>query len=600
MNSEKAYRNVSLYSNYCLIGKADSTDIIDASKDYDLKNGGYRLYVNPDSKTLAIWEYPNHVEPLLTMAEDFHSKGLINEYFVGGKISVFGSFLEKTEKAITYNFNIFPLSNMARLKNYFSTDSTNKSGELFLGLGNNILFIYPSQDWKQIEKIMEQRNRILGLSLIAYQPCKSPQKKSEYHAIMARASELNNQITFLINSCNAQLFSLSNAAKYLWTNQIQVNIQKITSELEDLAKQIKEIKKMVKSPSLTNCDVNPEIINSLWKIGQLLIYIKERYLLIDKTLNQRLSWLDNSISVKKSDLKIYGQMDLLTCLEYSIDDFLKSVDASSKKPFIVFEEKGPITYLFPSWNAESACFGTPLWYVYRFGLFPIFAHQVSHFFINKWTENNNLFNKLLFNISCEILDVIETNSIVDSLLTKNENGNQKKKQAVTITVETVADVIATLIAGPAYLQAFERLLIEMPSEISKLTFEMGDYSHLPPSIRIKLIQETLKYQKIFSNSNQKIIQYMNSKKVSNLISVLREFLFEIDNIQQTEFIEKKYTFEEHNTAISEVKDSLKQGLISFSRPTIILNALWDSVFDKEGYANEMAVVFSILNSKITS
>ena len=57
-----------------------------------------------------------------------------------------------------------------------------------------------------------------------------------------------------------------------------------------------------------------------------------------------------------------------------------------------------------------------------------------------------------------------------------------------------------------------------------------------------------------------------------------------------------YTPEDHKRAIGEIKRSLMKGDVIPSRPTLVLNALWDGVVRKSGYVDEMAAVSSINGS----
>jgi hypothetical protein len=56
-----------------------------------------------------------------------------------------------------------------------------------------------------------------------------------------------------------------------------------------------------------------------------------------------------------------------------------------------------------------------------------------------------------------------------------------------------------------------------------------------------------------------------------------------------------YTSERHKLAIGRVKADLCEGKTSSADSMILMNALWDAVFDSNVYANEMAAVFSILD-----
>jgi hypothetical protein len=74
----------------------------------------------------------------------------------------------------------------------------------------------------------------------------------------------------------------------------------------------------------------------------------------------------------------------------------------------------------------------------------------------------------------------------------------------------------------------------------------------------------------------------------------------LEMLSRNGLIANLYDSGEHELAIGKVKNSLKKGQVTPYRPRIILNALWDSVFDEQDYANEIAVIFSILNWEDTN
>lgn len=55
----------------------------------------------------------------------------------------------------------------------------------------------------------------------------------------------------------------------------------------------------------------------------------------------------------------------------------------------------------------------------------------------------------------------------------------------------------------------------------------------------------------------------------------------------------RYDSRRHSLATKEVEGDLKRRKICRVDSIVILNALWDAVFDSEGYANEMAAFLSL-------
>jgi hypothetical protein len=81
----------------------------------------------------------------------------------------------------------------------------------------------------------------------------------------------------------------------------------------------------------------------------------------------------------------------------------------------------------------------------------------------------------------------------------------------------------------------------------------------------------------------------------NIDNFARDFSSTAVKLLKSGIIKQPYTFPQHLIS-KRAKNLLKRGEIVSCRPTMIINALWDAVFDKAGYVNEMSIVFSILDS----
>jgi len=567
-------------SHYFLFTKPNSIDVVEEKRRCSAKGFGFRIYQNPDSKTIGIFEYPNHVEPLLEMAQQLYSRGQIADCYLGSKLYFFDTNNSVFESDDTWNFTVASLSSYTELTELCS-NNLSKQIEIFLTIGGSLLLIYPSNEWRRFEKervFASSKERILGLSLVASQQLFSGERKHTYNPVIARASEMKNQVVYLRNSCDNMTFALQKLPRTQWANHVQMHIGRIKANLGELDKQIATVRGEVAGLELSL--ILPQVFNSLWRIGNDLDYFQKWFSLMEKTLDQRTRWLSESSSIMKHDLVLHGQVDLLTCMESSISDFFMAVDGFPRDPLVVFEEKGPICYFLPLGEDRSFCFGTPYWYLYRFGLFPILAHEVGHVFLSIWTSTDT-------QIRDQLLDLVyQMEQIPDDDHAKASN----------MVIEIYADLLATLIAGPAYLYAFGRLLFEISDETLNYNRNVQQEFHLPPSIRMQIISEALKHQNI--PVRMKLPSPLaKDNPYRNLTDLAANVASDVERILGTGLIIHPYDSLQHKIAITGAKKSLKKGVIATYRPTILLNALWDTVFDKKGYANEMTVVFSMLTWK---
>jgi hypothetical protein len=144
--------------------------------------------------------------------------------------------------------------------------------------------------------------------------------------------------------------------------------------------------------------------------------------------------------------------------------------------------------------------------------------------------------------------------------------------------ELVADLIATKIGGPAYLYA---LLRALPSEMK-----------LREGASIDL-QDKICIMTIFLQ--ERGIKLRFTPKESRRNELVRDpFLQKLVRLIADLNLPSEYSRNTHESDMPNVKSDLTMGEVRPIEPSMVANALWDTVFDKEGYLNENAAFLSVL------
>ena len=141
-------------------------------------------------------------------------------------------------------------------------------------------------------------------------------------------------------------------------------------------------------------------------------------------------------------------------------------------------------------------------------------------------------------------------------------------------LEVLADLLACLLLGPAYVFAMAR-------------FATGALHRLYPrgpalDVRLQTCLEFLATRRMpisFESS------FLSSRPHADLT-----VLFEA----ATQMVEHPYTLTDHAQAL-DVQAALQAGTIVNAEPAVVLNALWEAVSRRAPYVNEAAVVLSVLN-----
>jgi len=556
---------------YCLVVKSTCNKLAKESKVFLPKECGYHIYENPESQVIGIYEHPKHIEPLLTIATYFHTKEMVSKCFVGAQLTISDTIKDTSKIEDTFNLIIAPSLQIHELNTLGSMKVLSKM-IIFKLLGDIMIILYPSREWKHLEDKLSHsklQERILGLSLIAYRKFQPMATKHPYRPIVGRSNEMRNQVIYLENSGRKLLYtlrSLSNEYRTTDTLKIESNVKEILNNVDNVNYQMSTI-------NVT--DLTPKVFDRIESLEGVLAECQKSLSIMENALQQRLLFKANN---QKYSLKIHGEIDLLKCFELSIADFFKTVDDIPINPLVVIDEEGPRTYF---WGlSKNYCFGIPSRFLYRLGLVPSLAHEVAHRFLYLFLEKRQ--EHPIFSIFLDLEGSLHRYVNVDH------------RSALIAVNEMLADLLSLLIAGPSYLYALARLTYRSSEE----TLSEQQYTtHFPVSIRLLTMLEALKKLNITSRMHLPLTLAKDSFSQGLLefamhsSSILKDFT-------KAGIVMHPYNSLEHKIATGKAKISLKRGEVISNRPTIVLNALWDSVFDTQGYANESAVVFSILGQKL--
>lgn len=145
--------------------------------------------------------------------------------------------------------------------------------------------------------------------------------------------------------------------------------------------------------------------------------------------------------------------------------------------------------------------------------------------------------------------------------------------------EVLCDLLAILLAGPAYVYALARFATGELAHFTTMTGFSADRPTLERRLEICLeYMAVLGYDSTFTS-------FFPATGRGQFPAPLAEELAAL--------IPRAYTLEEHERVLTETKAALKRGVIARAPPTWILNALWDGVAKSDGYVHEIAAAMGL-------
>ena len=216
--------------------------------------------------------------------------------------------------------------------------------------------------------------------------------------------------------------------------------------------------------------------------------------------------------------------------------------------------------------------GFPYSQVTRIGAHPLLAHEVAR--IGLWS-NPTVWIGPLFRFH-------ESPGRPAWLPRLPEADQEPAGKSAALHLATLAaDVVAAAIMGPAYLYAFARFVTEPASEV-----HLGSTRAGMMVARLALCAATLDHLGTPYHFRSSLLEEMPRMEPPR--ALLKALLAPV---------EQPYGAAHHKRAVGSVQRELLEGRIPAAPPRVILNALWDAVIHKKGYANEAAALAGILQSK---
>jgi hypothetical protein len=203
----------------------------------------------------------------------------------------------------------------------------------------------------------------------------------------------------------------------------------------------------------------------------------------------------------------------------------------------------------------------------RLGLLPMLYRLVPQLFIER---TRGSLSSVLDSLGNEIQDYLKTQ-------TSKRLGLLGGKPLRSLT-ELAADLIAARIGGPAYLYA---LLRGLPCEV-----QLKEGRSVAFEDRVCILGSFFKDRDIvlrFAPKKRKKIELTRDPSLKRLVGLVED----LD-------LASEYSRETHESDMPDAKLGLIMGEVRPIEPSIVANALWDTVFDTKKYLNENAAFLSVL------
>ncbi len=215
----------------------------------------------------------------------------------------------------------------------------------------------------------------------------------------------------------------------------------------------------------------------------------------------------------------------------------------------------------------------------RLGAFPVVAHQVAHQVVKLriGSVRELISKKPEDSLLQEIIKVFD-NKPEQSANVQDHDPINNLEDFTRWAEELVCDLIATTVAGPAYVCAMARFATGTLSDFigrGSSTLSFPSYSS-----RVLVCLR-------FLNSLGFNIPFSSEYLVSDIKPLEEDFVKGI-----VALVPNPYTVEQ-NKELGRIQAELMAGRIVKASPVQILNAIWDAVIRKSGYVNEISTLISL-------
>lgn len=563
----------------------------------------YVHYYSPEMN-LYVFSHYRHAEPLLELASGLMENTSL-EVFVGARI--LQTKHAKRRNQVTSDVVFFDYEGLKLPKNFDQIlEECPKSFGVYLLIGEKLCLIYPSVLWEKAQYMMLrllssldgqrflvkrifERPRLVSYSRLTPRrgfpaPRKLATYKRKYDPIIGRVSEARNW-------CNHNIQQSKGISSSLESVRLELDCkEKLLEYLSNLPNElIQELKKLDKPvPEQTKQSTS----SSVFPLVDVLRF--ERLLAKSDIVIEKISSMTSRIVQKqnKRSLSIIEPHIFLRCVNVVLADLLDCMGLPSNSLVVIPE--------YQSMSPHLTCLGVgrtefnflvfPMRFLHRLGLYPLIANCIPEFAMFHQPSIKMNWDRL----QAKAMEAVD--KIVE--VTKQMNPNVRREDLELDLIEAYMnvfnDLIGAFLMGPAYIYALYRRGIFFSAPNSQ---PQTDIQNFAVASRIKGIEEILKrlgvgYRTKDIAEISGYEQFALDRKAMSLFYSL-DLPRMIDEIFRLN-IPKRYSSERHAEATGTVKENLKTGKLCKVDSILLLNALWDAVFDTKGYANEMAVLFSLL------
>lgn len=506
-----------------------------------------------------------HIEPILDFFLGEHSK--IKLHICG---EILNSNTVKTLQCVTLS-DFYIVTPKISINDY-SIHFYNLHINSWLSIDRKMIFLIPVRLRNIIENILNNIGNIeenyYSLTLTTAQPhyALHSMKKRPYNPILSKRSEILSNISFyksVVSSIKKELTkikfikgereSIVRLLTYIprYILNIEEDLFLITGKQEDFN---------VDASWLISSEYSLQDVNRIFTDVEALLNL----LNVNNTVKLNIPELPiYTLSIRKCLMALY--LDLIT-------SFGKFSRVLNTPLFIPTGNNYSIDSFIP-------IIKIPRYSTWRIGIWPVIAHEIGHLKIGPQWRANAEMRKIHFELS--------------------NSGHLNKIQSLNQVIELLTDLVATRVMGPAYLYSLVRVLPIFSHDVLKnSSFDI--LSHPPINIRIFSILNLLKNRNInvhisIDNIGEFIGDFeikgfrTNLIKVGwneNLINYCIKLSLKVDDI--SDFNKKEQENSYKTMSILESGD-----VVNSLRPIILINGLWECVFDSEKYANEMSLFFSL-------
>jgi len=512
------------------------------------------IYMNPNTSVLLI-KHDSHLESMLLFISYLNRTCDFRETYFGCEAAV--TDYEKSEPS-PINLMFVSLQHEPDLyKRHWET----LFWKVFRVFDDKWIFCYSNETAvirNPVFEIISERstNQVNGLSrILKYEYERIPKKKKGYDPLKATTAELRYQLL------HAQSYSRD------------------------------ELNRMRQKMGLIEDKSNPELI-SLDRRARFTLRLLETE---NEKIEKALQTLDSDIRTVLSVVALLNEFEQVVSISKSTSviprtdekthRLLESEEIFNVEDGFVLEAcdsiglKGPFPIIIPGKGYyfkvtevldKTRVVEMPTIVGPRLGLLPILFRLVSEIFVEKMEKN--LFSDLNL-MAIEIEDFQHKQSSKSASF-----WSHIVKKPPLLLNELAADLVATRIGGPAYLYA---LLRALPSEI-----QLREAGFIDLQDKLCILRMFLQERGI------KLRLQLKEPRRSELAT--DPFLHRLIGLITDLNLPSEYSRNTHESEMPDVKSDLMMGEVRPIEPSIVANALWDTVFDKEGYLNENAAFLSVL------